>query len=680
MAIFDGFKAGSRPYLFVICLVLGLLRVTIAAEDPVSQSPDGSRIPVEYESIPSTFAEHQTEITGMAVSPDEQFVVIGESTGRIRFYDRDSRQLRQVVAGHSDMVTALAFSPDGSQLASVGFDRQIRLWSLPDLGSVNSWDGHTSAVADVVFAPGGKTLATCGYDKTIRLWNPETGQEIASVNEQPATVRCLTFSPDGALLASGGDDNAVRIWNAESLKSRTLTLVRAIENQRGRVRDVEFSPNGQHLACIDEGGIVRLYATNDGAIVRTFNRAGAAGWRLAFSTRGDSIAAGYRNGEIRIWDIKHDRPRFQLNGHNDIVSGIAFLKGDRTIFSTSYDASILNWNARLPAHPPIARIPTSTRIWDSAFTPHGNLFAVAGQGGVVEIRSLQTGKLIRTLDAHKSTADRVRFSSDGSMVATAGWKSNEVVIRRVSDGEVVQTLTADAFVRAVAFSPAASALAAACEDGQLIVFRLANGKRLSTTAAHKMKVNAVTWSPDGKTILTCDGDWSKDDAGSLKLWDANSFTEAGQMDGHSSGVVAAIFRPDGKQAASAARSGRIKIWDVESQRELVNLGPNDGTTQETSTRLRSIEYSPDGKQIAAAMYDGTVNLWDIASKNIIRRYRGDDDTFTVRFSPDGSVLCGASGNKHVLLWDVSDLNPGPAASWVRDWASVWTTDQPELAK
>ena len=617
----------------------------------------------EYESDPNTFASQPVEVTALSLSPNEAMIVTGDCDGKVRLYDRESRTLKHMIAGHSDVVSAIAFSPDGNRLATAGFDGKVQILSVPDLSIVKSIGEHKVAVTDVVFSPNDTTIATCGYDKTIHLFNTDTGHETATLSEHQATVRCLAYSPDGTLFVSGGDDKTVRVWDAKTGK-----LVRTIEYFNARVRDVAFSFTGQYIAGIDEDGMTLVFSMTDPDYTRKLNRSGRPGWRLAFAEH-DAIITGYRGGEMRIWDLENEnrRPNLQFSGHTDSFTGLAYVKSDRSIISTSYDRDVLICVARLPAKLPIARVRTGNRVWDSAMTPQGNLLATAGRGGLVEIRNLKTGELIRKLDSHRSTADRVRFSADGSLVATAGWKSTEIVVRRVANGQNVQTLDAEANVRSVAYSPDGTAIAAACENGHLIVFQLPSGKRLCDIAAHTMKVQDVAWSPDGNTILTCEGDWEKNSPGAIKVWDAKTFTEATQLMGHSTGIASIVCHPDGNRAATAARSGRIKIWDLKSYRQLANLGPNDKTLPKSTTRIRSIEYSPNGKFIAAAMYDGTANLWDVESQRLIRRFRGDDDMFTVRFSPDGSVLCGAAGKWDVLFWDISDLNPGPTAGWIQEW-------------
>ncbi len=74
------------------------------------------------------------------------------------------------------------------------------------------------------------------------------------------------------------------------------------------------------------------------------------------------------------------------------------------------------------------------------------------------------------------------------------------------------------------------------------------------------------------------------------------------MQGHSESVLSVAFSPDSKYLAFSNFDNTIKLWSVESQKELTTL-------QGHGRSVWSVAFSPDGKILASASADNTIKLW-----------------------------------------------------------------------
>ncbi len=74
--------------------------------------------------------------------------------------------------------------------------------------------------------------------------------------------------------------------------------------------------------------------------------------------------------------------------------------------------------------------------------------------------------------------------------------------------------------------------------------------------------------------------------------------------GHSSYVYSVAFSPDGNYLASCSGDWTVKLWSVESQKEVITL-------QGHSSPVYSVAFSLDGKYLASGSYDKTVKLWNV---------------------------------------------------------------------
>ena len=92
------------------------------------------------------------------------------------------------------------------------------------------------------------------------------------------------------------------------------------------------------------------------------------------------------------------------------------------------------------------------------------------------------------------------------------------------------------------------------------------GQEPLTLKGHSHTVTSVSFSPDGKRIVSGGGDWSYGEPlpGEIKVWDAQTGQETLTLKGHSSLVSSVSFSPDGKRIVSGSRDKTVKVWDLSS--------------------------------------------------------------------------------------------------------------------
>jgi WD40 repeat protein len=116
-------------------------------------------------------------------------------------------------------------------------------------------------------------------------------------------------------------------------------------------------------------------------------------------------------------------------------------------------------------------------------------------------------------------------------------------------------------------------------------------------------------------------------------------------------VNSVCFSPNGRSALSGSADGTVRLWDVETGRELRRLNAGPGY-------VNGVAYSPDGRRALAGSTSGAVSLWELETGRELRRFIGHRDWVTgVSFSPDGRRGLSGGADLTVHLWDLESGRP-----------------------
>ncbi len=530
----------------------------------------------------------------LALGPAARRLASGRRDGRVQIRSVPTGEVLRAFDAHAEDVIAMSFSADGDLLATASRDRTAGIWNTGS-GTLR-WRlrGHDDRVIGLAFSPSGRTLATAGRGGDIRLWNIATGEETGRLLGHDGSVEDVAFSPDGARLVSGSRDGTVRIWDIERRESRLVC-----RGHGDNVRSVTFTLDGRFVASASYDRTVRLWDVGTGRClailrghshlirtVRSLRNGSGAGTLVSFSA----------DGTVRTWPPVASEPVPALRGHEQEVTVLAFGPRSEHLASASADGAVRLWDVRRRASLGTLAGPGGI-VRDVAFAPDGSRVAAAFANGVVRWWSVPDGEPARRAAGPPMSAVAFDLRRERALVAYRSM----VTIRdlRASPGDPSE-MAYDSRVRTLALDPSGQRLGVGLESGSTMLRDLEIGHDLADAGWAREEIIALAFDPKGRFL-------ARAARGVIHLLDARTLEEIAPLEGGAMQVMDLVFFPGGERLAAACLDGMVRLWDVESRRQVAVL-------RRRGRPFFSVAVSPDGRCLAAG--DGLTEV-----PGIIHLYR-----------------------------------------------------------
>ena len=393
----------------------------------------------------------------VSFSGDGQIIAVAE-VGKVKlFWVWDSFEIGRLEKdiGH---IAGVALSPDGKLLLTWSDGPEpARLWTVPDFSPVATLD--IQGVSSAAFSPDGTEIALAGdtifgrYDVLKDEFN-RIGLNIYS------PVADLSFAPDrtysagqrlAVLYRPGPYHSVVLNWD---ITTQTTQFVQTT----GTAFNIEFLPEPYGIALGGEHGTIQLIDANDGSLKRAFKGGATSVQDLTVHVSDTVRLAASAMNEVRIFTLPGSDEK---NGRDVRISGgwvnsvvwpcflaaavddgsiqildeagekqehsIIMPEGFNTLISATMDCS------RLLAAQDRSVYPIVTGTWETlpswelpemitalAVSVDGSLAAVGLMYGSIRLLDMETGKEISSLEGHAGMVTALKFSPDGSILASGG--------------------------------------------------------------------------------------------------------------------------------------------------------------------------------------------------------------------------------------------------------------------
>jgi WD40 repeat protein len=481
----------------------------------------------------------------LAFRTDGDVLAIGMSNGTTRLWDWRRNAIQRTHQRRSGS-SFVAFSPNGELVAEGDDSLSLQVWRVStgeEIYSVAREGGEILGASMARFTKDGRHLIASIADGVIRVFSVAADGTVLPVLRitSEVAVRSVDVDATGTFAAVGTDDGWVTVWRLEPGHAvHDFAVEDAVVAPRGgavallgpqsRIIDLQsrqtllaLGPTGEYSSGVfsDDGKRFACDACGNGILLadlptQTTQLVSSAGvFDMKFSSDGKQLFAAHRDGSLRSTDVTSGAETALLPHRSD--SRAALSRGARYFAGLAKDGVVVYDVAARKAVAAIA-VHGSERVL--RFSPDGELLALRPTTLTLSLWSTSSrAEVLRVDNGHEMAFDR-----SGRQAAVSN--GTEVHVYHIPAKKKVATLSQiGGMIGSIAFSPDGEYVAASCQDGNVRIWRVADGK-------------AVMIIPEGPFISAGPRQFTRD-----RLRDFLSFGGNHRIE----------FTPDGKYLVAARR-------------------------------------------------------------------------------------------------------------------------------
>lgn len=519
----------------------------------------------------------------------------------------------------------------------------LTLRSIPRL--THLWK-HDGAANSATFSTDGRLVLSAGEDGQARIGRID-GEGTTLVLKHPNRVLQALFSPDSSLVLTLSSDGHARCWDATTGKEQFAAWPVYRPVYKLPLSPVaSFSPDGTRILSI-VGSRLELRDSRTGLLQVPPLALEAPVEQAAFSPDGGRLISSLANGLVQVWELSplELRPLGSLR-HPNGVTAASFSRSGTTVASVGLNAIGLLWDASDGNRFGVPfRHDGNQRISQASFSPTHDRFVTLSFDNTMRIWDGNTGQMAAREVPHPNGVTMARWDNLGQRIVTGSFDGSARIWNATNASLAQPLLQHGSYVTDAVFSPSGEQLVTSAQDGGIRLWSFTATTRAATHLA-EAPVSLAFFSRDGTQLALASAGkplqihhLSPGAPNTPTVLPASNVEE----------IVRGSFAPTGMLVATAARDGRLQIWNSLS-------GRPSGSAQITKGSVSSLNFDPTGERLVATANtpDGNsyLTVWHAPELSLVASMKRITEHINwAEFHPTEPLVLSSSSHGELRFWN-----------------------------
>lgn len=298
--------------------------------------------------------------------------------------------------------------------------------------------------------------------------------------------------------------------------------------------------------------------------------------------------------KIKISKIAH------FSGHKDAIFALGYGLTPALFYSGGADGYIVEWDLITRGDGKLlVRVPNP--VYTFCLHREAQLLFCGTASGNLHVIDLKQRKEIRNIEAH--TLGIFDIKINGDLLITAGGDGKVKVWNLPMLSLVKELSFSEKSARVLSIHPTKPQIAVGYSDFHIRIFSTVDFTLTQTIPAHNNSIFALTYTPDGNTLISGGRDVM------LRSWDGkNNYDLVHDIPAHTLHINAIAFNPSGELFATVSMDKTLKIWQGNTF-ELLKVADKIKSEGHISSVNKALWLN--NTQLLTCSDDRTVILWEL---------------------------------------------------------------------
>ncbi|KAG8456316.1 hypothetical protein GDO86_002197 [Hymenochirus boettgeri] len=498
-------------------------------------------------------------------------ILLGSQQGTLQLWNIKSNKLLFTFKGWESGVTVLQQAP-AVDVVAIGLTcGKIYIHNIKFDETLMTFQQDWGPITSLSFRTDGHPILAAGSPLGhIGLWDLEGKKLMSQMREaHSSAIAGLTFVHDEPLLISNAADNAIRVWifDGPGGQGRLLRFRMGHSAPPAFIR--HHGPDGKQILSAGQDGTMQSFSTIHDRYSKSLGRGSI-----------DKVKAkkkGQRSVSLRLPPVTVFASEIARQSDWDGI--IACHQHSLSCTTWDYVKSTMGNHKLKP--PDLLNKSPDLHATAVEITSCGNFTLVGLSNGSVDVYNIQSGIHRGCYGKEKAHDGPIRgVAVDGLNQITITTGSDKLVkFWKFKSKELIHTASLNVQPTTFLLHRESGMLGVALDDFTLNVFDIETRRLVRKFLGHSGKINDLTFSPDGRWLLTASMDCT------VKVWDLPSgcLIDCFLLD---SAVVSLTMSPTGDFLATAHVDDLgIYLWSNKSLFSLISLRPLPANFEPTMVML-----------------------------------------------------------------------------------------------